>query len=74
MALPANHQELVAEAKRRANDYVANLEKQKQAGDGFQFAKIGAYIPSEAKKEQLRRLSAIQKEANEAVFDSNVQF
>jgi len=74
MALPANHQELVASAKRRIDDYDANLEKQKQADTGFQFAKIGAYVLSEAEKEQFQRVSAAQIEADATVFDSNVQF
>ena len=74
MALPANHHELVAEAKRRTDEYNANLEKQMRVDDGFRFAKIGSYVPSEAEKEQLRRLAAIQGTANAAVFEGNVQF
>ena len=69
-----NHSELVAAAKKRVEDYNAALERQKQADTGFQFAKIGQYIPFEAEKEQLKRLSTAQRETNAAVFDSNVQF
>ena len=74
MALPANHQELVLAARNRIDDYNVNLERQKQADAGFQFAKIGAYSPSDAEKEQLRRLAAIQREENATIFDSSVQF
>jgi len=72
MDTPANHQQLVAAAKRRADEYVIDLEKQKH--DVPMFAKIGEYTPSNAEKEQLQRLAAIQKEANETVFDSRVRF
>jgi len=74
MPLPTNHQELVAEAKRRAEAYNADLEKQRQTDNEFAFAKIGAHIPSEAEKAQLARLEAIQQKANEKIFDSRVRF
>ena len=72
MALPANHQQLVIDAQKRANEHSTNLEKQVQTSDGF--AKIGAYTSSEAEREQLRRLAAIQDDANKTVFDSRVRF
>ena len=74
MTLPANHQELVLAAQKRTDDYNANQEKQKQTDADFQFARIGAYVPSEAEKEQFRRLSVAQKEADATVFDSKVRF
>jgi len=73
MTLPANHQELIAGAKKRAYDYDAKLEELKKTDAGFQFAKIGPYVPSEAEKEYLMRLAAAQREADATVFD-NVYF
>jgi hypothetical protein len=74
MTLPANHQQLVAAATQRSEQYEAQLEKQSRTDDGFVFAKIGEYVPSEAVEEQLRRLAEIQKAANETVFDSRIRF
>ena len=69
-----SHQQLIADAKRRTEEYNANLANQERTDDAFTFAQIGSYVPSEAEEKQLRRLADIQKDANEATFDSRVQF
>ena len=74
MTLPISHKQLVEVARQRADEYRAKQEQQSRIDDDFTFAKIGEYIPSEAEKEQLRRLESIQLAENKTVFDSRVRF
>jgi hypothetical protein len=60
------------EAKKNAHKY--HPEQEGRTDDSFTFAEIGTYIPSEAIKEQLRRLEEIQREADETVFPPWVRF
>lgn len=69
-----NHKQLVAEAKKRIKEYEAKTKQHVQEEIAHEFAKIGPYIPSEATKEQLRRLAKIQEEANKMAFDYELRF
>jgi len=65
---------LLTEAKKHAHKYHPDQGEQMWTGGKVKFAKIGPHCPSDAELSQLRRLAAIQKEANETVFDESVQF
>ena len=73
MPLTAEHQQFIANAQRRTDEYRANQESQEADGK-FEFAEIGAYVPSDTEKEQMRRLAAIQERANKAPFNNEVRF
>lgn len=74
MTLPVNHQQLIAEARRRTEEWNAKMKQAELEVLNYEFAKLGPYIPSEETKAQLRRLEEIQKEANETVFPAWVRF
>ena len=74
MPLSTSHKRLVVGAKSRTKKLKTNLEKQERTDDEFTFARIGTYVPSEAEKEQFRRLAEIQEKANKAVLDSKARF
>ena len=67
MTLPVNHQQLVAEANRRTEEYKAKMKQVELEALNYEFAKLGPYIPSEETKAQLRRLDEMQREADEFV-------
>ena len=69
-----NRQQFAANTQNLASKYDARMQKLGQIDDGFEFPEISDYVPSDAEKEQMRQLAAIQKDANKTRFDNRVRF
>ena len=74
MKSPANHLQLVANAKKLLAESNADLGASNPPDVISAFAKIGEYVPSEAERRQLEYLDRIHEEANAKVFDSRIRF